>query len=233
MKITYHGHSAFQIDDEDIRLVIDPYITANEDCDQEASDMTDVSSVLVTHGAFDHLGDAPEIAEENDCKLICDYATFSYLKKNGFPEKQLEPYIWGAKHYGEGWEAKIVEAHHQSVFIEEEISGQAMGYILDIGGEKIYHMGDTSIFGDIELFGELYEPSVLLVPIGEAEGYFAELHPDEAALATKWIDPDIAIPMHYPPESDRLESFLNHCEDENIDKTTDIVSMKAGEEVTL
>lgn len=233
MDITYHGHSAFQLDHKDTRLVIDPWIAENEDCDHNVSDITDVTAALVTHGAFDHLGDAPKIARENDCDLVCDYATYTYLKKTDFPEAQLEPYIWGAKHFGDEWVAKVVEARHQSFFVEEEISGQAMGYILDIGGETVYHMGDTSIFSDIELFGELYDPSVLLVPIGEARGYFAELHPDEAALATEWVDPEVAIPMHYPPESDRLETFLDHCADRNLGETIDIVPMEAGEQLSI
>lgn len=233
MDLTYYGHSAFQIDDAETRIVIDPWIEENEDCELTVAEIDDVTATLVTHGAFDHLGDAPEIATQNDCTLVCDYATYTYLKKQNFPEDQLEPYIWGAKHYGEQWETKIVEARHQSFFIEEEISGQAMAYILEIGGETVYHMGDTSIFSDMELFGDLYDPSVLLVPIGEARGYFAELHPDEAALATEWIDPEVAVPMHYPPESDRLENFLRHCEDRNIGDSTDIIPMEAGETISI
>lgn len=229
MRLTYFGQSAFQLDGEDgTRLLIDPWIDENPHCDREVDSFTDVDGVLVTHAAFDHLGDAPRIARRNDAPLLCDYTTRVALLDRGFPEELLEGYIWGAVHDGDGWSAKVVEARHMSFDPGVGIIGPALAYIVTLDDTPVYHMGDTSIFGDIELFGDLYEPEVSLVPVGEAEGYFTELHPDEAALAAEWLDSDVTVPMHYPPGSDKPERFREHCLDRGVTEDTDVELLAPG-----
>lgn len=212
MQLTYHGQSAFEIVADDTRLLIDPWFAGNPHTETDPATFTDVSAVLVTHGAFDHLGDAPEIARRNDAPLVCDFATHTVLTDRGFPEDLLEGYVFGAVHEGADWSAKVLEAHHQSLFADEGVIGPALAYLIDIGGHRIYHMGDTSIFSDIELFGELYDPTITLVPVGETEGYFTELHPDEAALVAEWLPSNLFIPMHYAPGSENPQQFREHAE---------------------
>lgn len=232
MRLTYLGHSAFELDGEnDVRLLVDPWIADNPMCDRAPEDFTDVTAVLVTHGAFDHLGDAPAIARRNDAPLICDFATHTVLRDRGFPEDLLVGYIWGPEHEGDGWSAKVVETRHLSLFGDEGIIGPALAYIVSLDGERVYHMGDTSIFGDIELFGDLYEPTVSLVPVGQAEGYFTELHPDEAALAAEWLGSEVVIPMHYRPGSDNPERFATHCRERGVE--SDVTILEAGETLAV
>ena len=233
MRLTYFGQSAFQLSADGTTLLVDPWITDNPHTDATTDKFDDVDTILVTHGAFDHLGDAPEIARRNDAPIVCDYATHTALQKRGFPEELLEGYIYGAVHHGEGWEAKVVEAHHQSLFAEEGIIGPALAYVISLGDHRIYHMGDTSIFSDIELFGELYEPTVTLVPVGEAEGYFTELHPDEAALVASWLPSDHFVPMHYPPGSEKPARFEEHCEENGVTDEATVHGMAAGETIEL
>lgn len=233
MQLTYFGQSAFQLEDDGTRLLIDPWIEENPGCDRTTGSFTGVDAVLVTHAAFDHLGDAPAIARANDAPILCDYTTRVALLGRGFPEELLYGYIWGAEHDGDGWTAKVVEAHHMSYDEEANLIGPALAYVVTLGGTSVYHMGDTSIFGDIELFGELYEPAVSLVPVGEAPGYFTELHPDEAALAAEWLDSDVVVPMHYPPGSEKPEQFREHCRERGLDADTDIELLSPGSSLEL
>lgn len=233
MEITYYGQSAFRVaGDDNVNILIDPWINENPHTDRSADEFTDVTAVLVTHGGFDHFGDAPGIARRNDAELICDPATGMVLQERGFPEEQLQTTISGAEHQRDGWRLKTVEAHHVSAYTEEGIAGPALGYIVEIDGETVYHLGDTSIFSDLELFGELYEPTVSLIPVGEAEGYFTELHPDEAALAADWLGSDIVVPMHYPPGSEKPTLFREYCLERGIDEAT-IHIADAGEMITV
>jgi L-ascorbate metabolism protein UlaG (beta-lactamase superfamily) len=233
MRLTYFGQSAFQLEADDLKLLIDPWISENPHTDATISDFHSVDAILVTHGAFDHLGDAPELAEQNEAPIICDFATHTALTRNGFPEKLLEGYIYGAVHNGNGWQAKVVEARHQSLFANEGIIGPALAYVVTIGDHRVYHMGDTSIFSDIELFGDLYEPTVTLVPVGETEGYFTELHPDEAALAASWLPSDHFIPMHYPPGSPKPAKFAELCGKKGVTDRSTIHLTEPGTSVEL
>lgn len=229
MKLTYHGQSAFEIEYNGTIILIDPWIDGNPHTNKLPDEFTNISAILVTHGAFDHLGDAPEIAERNDATVVCDFATHTVLSDRGFPEELLEGYIYGAVHDGGDWSVKVVEAQHQSAYPDEGIIGPALAYILNIGGERIYHMGDTSIFSDIKLFGELYDPTVTLIPVGMTEGYFTELHPDEAALAADWLQSDIFIPMHYTPDSSNPVEFETHAEERGVTEMSDIKQIDPGQ----
>lgn len=226
MEITYLGHSAFRLSAGDVTLVIDPWIEDNPDCDFAVEDFDDVTAVLITHGAFDHVGDAPEIARRNDAELFCDAASYSVLLDRDFPEDLLAPHIWGMNVGRDGWSVRIVEAHHQSAWPEEGVVGPALAYIVTLDGHTVYHMGDTSISYDFELFGELYEPEVTLIPVGGAEGYYPELYPDEAALVAEWLGSDVFVPMHYSDPAHPAE-FEAGCAERGVEG--DVVRMEPGE----
>lgn len=229
MEITYLGHSAFQVATDDVALVIDPWIEDNPDCPFTLEDFTDVTAVLVTHGAFDHIGDGPEIARRNDAELFCDAASYSVLRDRGYPDELLAPHIWGMHVDREGFSVRVVEAHHQSAWPDEGVIGPALAYIVTIDGHTVYHMGDTSISRDFELFGELYQPDVTLIPVGGAEGYYPELYPDEAALVATWLDSQIYVPMHYS-NPEHPEAFAEACTERGVDG--DVLWMDAGDTLT-
>lgn len=233
MRLTYFGQSAFKLEADDRTLVFDPWLTDNPHTDTTVDAFDDVNAILVSHGAFDHLGDAPEIAKRNDAPLVCDFATKTVLSNWGFPEDLLEAYIYGAIHHGDGWKAKVVEAHHQSAFLDEGIIGPALAYIVTVGDHRVYHMGDTAVFSDIELYGKLYDPTVALIPVGKTADYFTELHPDEAALAADWLPTEDLIPMHYLPNSDNPAKFERHCEERGVTKEATVHNMDAGESIVL
>ncbi|MFT4882379.1 MAG: L-ascorbate metabolism protein UlaG (beta-lactamase superfamily) [Salinirussus sp.] len=232
MELTYLGHSTVQLASESGQtILIDPWLDENPHTDRSAEEFDTVDELLVTHAAHDHLGDAPSIAESNDAELVCDSATAMKLDAQGFPEDLLRQYIWGPEYtppVSDGsWSVRILEAHHQSAVPELELTGEALAYLVTIDGERVYHMGDTSISRDFELFGELYDPTVLLVPVGEAIDQFVELHPNEAALVTEWLEPEVAIPIHYQPDSDNPAQYAEYCDQHGL--STEVMLMNPGE----
>lgn len=229
MELTYFGQSTFGLADEDgTRLLVDPWIRENPHCEASVGAFDEVTAILVTHGAYDHLGDAPEIAKRSGAELVCDYATHTVLSGDGFPEDQLTGLIYGQRLEREDWSATAVYARHISMFSEEGVIGPPLAYVITVGGERVYHMGDTSLFGDIELYGDRYEPTVCLVPVGEAEGSLPDMYPGEAATAVGWVNPDVAVPMHYPPGSDKPDAFIRHCQDQNVDDGTTVDAVTPG-----
>lgn len=246
MDLTYYGISAFKaVANDGTTLLMDPAIEDNPHCELSVEDFDDIDHILVTHGAFDHLGDAPAIAELNDAPIITDPATNAVLQKQGFPVDLIGGYVTGMELDFDSWSVKVVKSEHVSMFhpgkgggdFEDVVIGPAMGFFVSIDEHVVYHMGDTSIFKDIELFAELYEPTVSLVPIGEVNfEYLPELYPDEAAMVVEWLDSDVVVPTHYPLETDKVDrvgDFLQHCEERGVTDRTDIEPMQPGETITV
>lgn len=230
MEVTYYGHSSVHLATNNQGIVIDPWLSGNPDCPINVDDVRDVSTIFVTHGAYDHIGDAPTLATRHDAPIICDAATHIALLQQGFPEELLESYIWGMHVDRDGWSVRIVESHHQSAWYDEGVVGPAMGYILTLDDRVIYHMGDTSISRDYELFGDLYDPEICFIPIGGTAGSYPELYPNEAALVAEWLEPETIIPVHYS-DPNHPDAFKRHCEDRGV--TADIIRMEPGESRTL
>jgi L-ascorbate metabolism protein UlaG (beta-lactamase superfamily) len=194
LKITWLAHSCFELV-ESLNVLIDPYIQNNPLAPCEVDDLNpDV--IAVTHGHANHLGDAGDIARRSGCLVISTPEISRYLKGLGARAEWMN--IGGS--FGAGNSVfHMTYALHSSGIIELDhrsdypiYGGEAAGFVID-DGVRVYHAGDTGLFGDMKLIGELYRPEVALLPIGDR----FTMGPREAALAVSWIRPDIAIPMHY------------------------------------
>lgn len=211
-EITYYGAAAFKIVTAGgKRILIDPYITDNSMCHEHIEDFLDADLILVSHGAFDHLGDTIELMKRSRAVLVCGLDVAELCQKKGIPKERVKLTIYGDQKDIDGIRIKTVDARHASSVAdgEKRYYGWPMGYVLTTeDGVRIYHTGDTSLFGDLKLIGMLYRPNILLICISRVtEGYACEMTPTEAALATQWVAPDIAVPMHYPPGSDEPRLF--------------------------
>jgi L-ascorbate metabolism protein UlaG (beta-lactamase superfamily) len=166
----------------------------------------------VTHGAFDHLGDAMEIMEKGEAVLVCGPDVARFALKKGIPQERVVPTIYGDEREVLGIRIKTVEAKHISRLDAETETyyGVPLGFIIATENDiRIYHAGDTSLFSDLRLFGMLYKPNIMLVGVANvSEGRSIEMNPREAAFATLWVAPDVVIPMHYPPGSEEPSKFL-------------------------
>lgn len=237
MLVTYHGCAAFEFtDDEGRTILIDPWIKGNPQAEKSVEEFDDVDQIFVTHSANDHLGDAPQIAKQCDAPIICDFVTSMTLYNQDYPNEYLHPYVWGMEAEGDGWRARVLEARHPSQIIRDQLIGTAQSYVIEFGGETIYHLGDTSIFRDIELFGDIHEPSICCLGIGEAgPEYSPELFPHEAARVADWLAPhaDVVFPMHYAEGFDRPAQFRSECEKRGVDERTEINIIRPGTTVEI
>jgi len=190
MKIQWLGHSAFLLHGRD-RILIDPFLTGNPKAAVKPDDV-DCDIICVTHGHFDHLGDAVAIARRTGAEVACIVEMSLYLEKC---EVKATGFNLGGTIKLRDTKISMVPAFHSSSIGAPGLEFSAAmptGMVID-SGKVVYHAGDTAVFGDMKLVGDLYKPDVALLPIG---GFFT-MDPRQAALATKLIRPKIVVPMHY------------------------------------
>lgn len=234
-QVRYIGNSAFEIVSRaGTRVLIDPYITGNMTCKLKLEDIPAPDLVLVTHGARDHMGDTLEICKRSQCTVISEPAVIQHLRKNGIPNERLRSAVWGFVIDFKDVSARVVQSQHISRFESggEMLTGMSLGFIVRTGNDPaFYHPGDTSIFSDIRLFGELYRPQIGLLPVGNAMPTVGtELWPREAALVCKWMHLKAAVPTHYCTD-DKPREFKRWAKVESPD--TRVIVMKSGDVVNL
>jgi len=250
-KIRFLGVAAFEITSSSGTVtLVDPYLN-NAVSPLRTSDLNRVDLVLVTHGAPDHLGNAVEISKKFDVPIICGAEVKAHLMKQGVRASKILPIIWGLMLDVAGIKVRSVESRHHSSITEPDgtyYSGQPMGFIIyPDKGVRIYHAGDTALFSDLKLIGQLYHPNVGLIHVTNPTVHLAthnlpnyitgEMSPDEAALAAQWLRLDYVIPMHFDTteESADVRNFLNLLNKINSDNKLEIkpIVLKPGETFQL
>lgn len=206
-------------------IVIDPWITGGPKAPaQFKSDLSALGKVdllLVTHAHVDHIGDAPALAKLHKTVLYGPADMITPLITLGVLPADLTHRFNKTGHIKPlpGIKVTAVQAEHSSLLVwknpatdknESHPGGEAVGYIIEMeNGFKIWHMGDTGLFGDMKFITERYKPDLVMMPIG---GNFT-MDPDDAAFAARnWIKPKMVIPMHYnsnPLAKGTLEEFQN------------------------
>ncbi len=190
LKINYQGHSCFILDDGKNKIVIDPFFNGNPFATMKPEEV-EVDAVLVTHCHYDHLGDAVQISQKNNAVIIGTFELTRYCESKG--ATNVHPmHIGGARRFDFG-EVKLTPALHGSGSGEDGAVGVACGFLVKMGGKLIYHAGDTGLFGDMHLIGDLNEIDVAMVPIGD--NFTMGIR--DAVKAVQFLRPRIVIPMHY------------------------------------
>ncbi len=215
VEITWLGHAAFRfrLDDGTI-LLIDPFLTDNPLCPAPARHPERVDAVFVTHGHRDHLGDTARVALATGATTFTIFEIKRWLMQQGLSDAQAVGLNKGGTVSAPGGvRATFVHAVHSSgIYGEEETiyGGAPGGWILDFpGGPTVYHAGDTDVFGDMSLIGELWEPDVACLPIG---GHFT-MDPRLAAKAARLLGVETVIPMHFgtfPVLAGRPDALREH-----------------------
>ncbi len=223
VKITYYGHSAFLVELDSKRILIDPYLS-NPLSPVKASEIKDIDLVVLTHGHGDHLGDAVTILKNNkNAKVVAIFELANYVGEQiGDPSRAIGGNIGGPM-LVDGLKIALTPATHSSPY------GAPTGVVI-IGKEAtIYHAGDTGVMMDMQLIGELYKPDIALLPIG---GHFT-MDPVEAAKAVELLKPKVAIPMHwgtFPVLYGKPEDFKKLVEEKTPE--TKVVILQPGETYT-
>lgn len=228
MIIKWLGHSAFQIiTDHNLKILIDPFISDNPTSNVMVEDLN-ADLILVTHGHHDHFGDTMEIANRTGALIIANHEQSLFLSKQGFDTQGMN--IGGSINIHDIKVTMVRSDHSANMDFTDEIlnGGIACGYILKLeNGRKIYHSGDTGLFGDMKtVIRDIYQPDIVMLPIGD----LYTMGPEEAAIAANWISPEVLIPMHYNTfpliEQNPLE-FAEIVESLNPDINT--IIMEPGE----
>lgn len=232
--IKYLGHSCILIKSvTGKRILIDPYLDENKNACVKSKDLENIDIILVSHGAFDHLGDAFDIARRTGAILYSDISIIDYAIFNGIKKENTRVLIWGTMIKENDIEIRSIEARHISYFSYNnmKVTGAPMSFIIRLeNGLGIYFSGDTSIFSDMELFGRLYPVRIGFFGIGGLPGFAYEMDGKEGALAAKFLNVEIAVPIHFSPGSAEPEIFRNELSKLNPGIKTYI--LKPGENLT-
>ncbi len=233
LKATWIIHSGFILEYSDagkaVKVAIDPFLQPVSDIkDKWLEKLSDIDLLLITHGHFDHIGDACEVLKKApNATYVGIYEIYNHINQNcGVKNEGVGMNIggtWTFKKDGLELPITMVHATHSSDI------GAPTGFIVRFPGFPVYHPGDTGVFKDMELFGELYGVKLALLPIGS---HFT-MGIDEAIYATKLIKPKYVIPMHYNTfpviEADPYE-FKKRVEAET---ETQVIVLKPGESYTF
>lgn len=197
VELTWLGHAAFRLRLGDgTVLLIDPWLDGNPACPDAEKEQDRVDAIFLTHGHFDHFGDTPAIAAKHQPQIFAIHEIAVYLEALGVAN--VVGSNKGGTIVGPGdVAATMVDAVHSSGLSSDDgilPGGEAAGWVLALAqGLTVYHAGDTAVFGDMALIGELWSPDVALLPIG---GHFT-MGPDHAARAAQMLGVSAVIPIHY------------------------------------
>lgn len=188
-RLRWLGHSALWIETDGAKILIDPFITGNPVATVQAKDLNP-DFILVTHGHFDHVGDAAEIAQRSGATIVANYEIAEWFAKQGAKNHGMQP---GGKWKFPFGRVKFTQAIHGSVLPDGANGGIACGLHLTLSdGVKIYAAGDTSLFGDMKLIGA-EGIDLACLPIGDN----FTMGPEDSILAIRLLEPKRVIPIHY------------------------------------
>jgi L-ascorbate metabolism protein UlaG (beta-lactamase superfamily) len=189
IKLTYYSHSAWQIQTDKHTILIDPFLNDNPLSPVKADDVR-ADYIIITHAHGDHIGDTVAIAKKHNATVISNFEIANWAGAQGLTAHPL--HIGGGFQFPFGY-VKLTQAFHGSSFPDGSYGGMPAGVLIVMEGKTIYHSGDTALFGDMKLIGEMNPIDVALLPIGDN----FTMGITDALKAVEFLQPKLAIPMHY------------------------------------
>lgn len=196
-KITYFGHSTFSLTTPSGQVaLIDPWVMTNPVCPEALKKVPRLDVIFLSHAHADHLGDLLALAKQFRPQIVAIFETCLWIGSKGFEQETKPMGKGGSQKVGE-FDVTMTHAFHSNSIDDNGTrlyGGEPAGLVIRMsGGFTIYHAGDTALFGDMKLIGELYKPDLAMLPIGD---HFT-MGPREAACAIRLLGVPHVIPMHY------------------------------------
>ena len=229
VSITWLGHGTVLYRSPKGKSVLaDAWVESNPACPPSAKLLPPIDLVLITHGHGDHVGDLMAIAKKHSPDIVCIHEIAVYFESKGV--QKVHGMGKGGSQTLHGIRATMVHAVHSSTIREGDRmipAGEAAGFVIEFeNGARVYHAGDTGVFSDMKLIGEIYHPTVAALPIGD----LYTMSPLEAAVAAKMLGVKAVVPIHhstFPALTGTPEAFREHLKGSGIE----VLALKPGETV--
>jgi L-ascorbate metabolism protein UlaG (beta-lactamase superfamily) len=226
LAITWLGHSTFIIRTPGgKRVIFDPWLTGNPSCPDSMKKPPKVDLILVSHGHFDHMEDLVSVARESGAPVVSSFELCDWLGRKGI--STVSPMNKGGSQEIAGLRVTMTDARHSSGYVDNGqmvYMGEPAGYVVRLeDGMVIYYSGDTSLFGDMRLIGEMYKPEIAVLPIGDR----FTMDPAAAAKACEFLGVKQVVPIHwgtFPLLTGTPEALRKH-----VPRGVQILELKPGE----
>ncbi|MCK4412912.1 MAG: metal-dependent hydrolase [Candidatus Eisenbacteria sp.] len=190
-RATFLGHACVALAHEHHRLIVDPFLSGNPVAAAQPAEI-DVQYILVSHGHGDHIGDAIAIALRTGATIIASFELATLCAGEG---AKTHPMHVGGAHEFDFGRVKLTIAHHGGGHGENasRYTGPPVGFLVTLGGKTLYHSGDTGLFYDMKLIGEMNDIELAFLPIGDN----FTMGINDAVKAVEFLHPRRVVPMHY------------------------------------
>ena len=219
VEATWLGHAAWRFAGSRATVIVDPFLDENPAAPLKVKDIAACDVVLVSHDHFDHFGDAPALCRKTGATLVATYeVATAAAEEHGI---QAEGMNIGGTIEVAGVKVHMTVAFHTSG------RGHPTGWVVEMDGVRIYHSGDTCLFGDMKLIGDFFRPDLACLPIGDR----FTMGPPSAAKAVELIRPRAVVPMHYdtwPPIRQDPRKWK-----EMVGGAAEVVILRPGESTTV
>ncbi len=189
VKIIYHGHACLELHAGEHRVQLDPFYDQNPIADVKSSQVNP-QYILLSHAHFDHVDDAPRIAQRTGATIVANFEMSQYYARQGLQTVGMNIGGGMALPFGR---ATMTFAIHTSTFQDGTPGGVPGGWLVNLGARNIYFAGDTALFGDMALLGRLWKIDLACLPIGDCY----TMGPEHAAVAAEMLKARCVLPIHY------------------------------------
>ena len=229
VSITWIGHGTVLYRSAKGKTVLaDAWVDGNPSAPPSAKALPKIDLVLITHGHGDHVGDLVEIAKKHSPDIVCIHEIAEYYGAKGM--QKLHGMNKGGTQVLHGIRVTMVHAVHSSTLMDGERlvpAGEAAGFVIEFeNGTRVYHAGDTDVFSDMKLIGEIYKPTIAALPIGD----LYTMSPLQASYAAKMLEVKWVLPIHhstFPALTGKPETLRELLQGSGIE----VLAVKPGESV--